>query len=132
MRQIVTDEVLEEAADGGTAAVTCDGRVGPVGLDVIEEVTDRLGVEVAQFERGDAPTRALRNELEQQLQSVPVGADRMYAGAALTRQILAEERFDEGEQRSRGSVAHCGRRERRRCSSKRPLASSSNWGVALR
>src|SRR5487761_2467911 len=99
---------------------------------MVEEVTDRLGVKILQVERSDAASRALRDELEEQLQSVPIGTNRVLAGAALAWQILDEERLDERKQRSRSSGAHRGRRECRRCASKRLLANSSSCGVALR
>ena len=56
VRQIVAEQMLEEAADRGAPAVARGGRVRALGLDVIEEVRDRVGVQVAQ-----APARRHRD-----------------------------------------------------------------------
>lgn len=124
--------MFEEAADCGASTVAGGRRVLTSGFDVIEEARDCVGIQIAQFQRGDTTTQALRDKLEQKLQRIPVGTHRVHACAALARQILDEERLDQREQCSRRDRAHRGRRERRRCCSNRPLASSSNSGVALR
>jgi hypothetical protein len=88
---------FEEASDGGASAVAGHGRVQALGLEVIEEACDRVGVQVGKLQRGDTAPPTLCDELEQELERIPVGAHRMHARAALARQILGEERLDQGE-----------------------------------
>ena len=64
---------------------------------MIEEVGDRVGVEIAELQRCDLPGTPLSGELEQQLERIAVGAHGVPARPTLTRQILEEEGFDERE-----------------------------------
>ena len=49
--------MLEEAAEGGAPAIAGGGRVRSVDLDVIEEASDRVDVQIAELQRGDAAGR---------------------------------------------------------------------------
>jgi len=77
--------MLDEAAEGGTPAIAGGGRVRAVDLDVIEEAGDRVDVDVVEAQQRDLSASAMGDELEQELERVPVGADRMSARPALTR-----------------------------------------------
>ena len=124
--------MLEEAAKRGTAAVARRGGVGPSALEMIEEPGDGVGVEILQHKRGDLAAASPGNELKQQLERVAIGARRMWARAALARQIAGEERLHQSEQQLRSGLAHRGCRAWRICCSKRVLASSRSCGVAFR
>jgi hypothetical protein len=63
----MAQEMLEEAANGGTPAVPRRRRVRAAGLYVIEEGGDRVRVESLQSERREVPVIALCDELKQQL-----------------------------------------------------------------
>ena len=126
MGQIVADEMLEEAAEGSAPAIAGGGGVRAVDLDVIEEASDRVDVEVTGLQRCDLSASAMCGELEQELERIPIGADRMSAGPALARQIVDEEGLDEREQLLWRPFAQRGGRAPRRCCSNRLLASSSN------
>src|ERR1019366_352838 len=125
-------EMLEEAAEGGAPAIAGCGGVRSVGLDVIKEASDRVGVQIAERQRCDITAIPLCGELEQELQRIPIGANRVQARSALAWQILDEEGFDEREQLPRRGLAHCGGREPRMCCSNRLLARSSSCGVAFK
>jgi transposase len=110
VRQVIAQQVLEEAADRCPAAVARGWRVRPFELDVIEEARHRVGVEIAQLQGGDASAALVGDELEQQRQCVSVSADGVNAGASLPWQVLGEVRFDLREQTARGCAAHGERR----------------------
>ena len=108
--QVMAQEMLEEAANGGTPAVARRRRVRAAGLDVIEEGGDRVRVERLQRQRREVPVVALCDELEQQLQRISVGTNGVGACPPLARQILDEERLNEREQLTTGCPRHCGGR----------------------
>jgi hypothetical protein len=85
MGQIIAQKMSEEAAEGGASAIAGCGRVRSVGLDVIEEAGDRIGVQIAESQRCNIPTIATCNKLEEELQHVSVGTHGMHASAALAR-----------------------------------------------
>lgn len=130
--QVAAQQVLEEAADRRPPAVPCRRRVRPFELDVIEEARHHVGVEVAQLQGGNTAAKPLSHELDQQRQRVAVGPDGVNAGAPLLGQVVGEVRLDLREQAMSRCAAHGLRRLPSECCSKRWLASSSNWGVALR
>jgi hypothetical protein len=108
--QVIAQQMLEEAADGGTPAVARRCRVRAAGLDVIEEDSDRVRVESLDHQCREVPVMALCDEFEQQLQRISVGTNSVGACPSLARQILDEERFDEREQLTAGRPRHCGGR----------------------
>jgi hypothetical protein len=132
MRQVIAQHVLEESAYCGAPAIARGSAVRPRLLDMIQEAYHRVGIEIAQLQAGDATTAPFGDELQQQRQRIAVGANRMCAGTALSRQVLGEVRLQLSEQTARSRAAHGGRRLSRTCCSKRWLASSSSCGVALR
>ena len=99
MVEVVAQQVLEEAAQCGAATVACGCGVGPFGLKMIKKCGNHAGVEIIQTERGYPAVLTLGCEQQQHLKCIAIGADRMRARAALTRQIAGEEGLDEGEKR---------------------------------
>jgi len=71
----MAQEMLEEAANGGTRAVARRRRVRAAGLDVIEEGGDRVRVENLERQLRQVPAIALCDELKQQLQGISVGTN---------------------------------------------------------
>jgi hypothetical protein len=53
--------MLEEAADGGATTIAGRNGVRAVGFDVIKKSGDRLGIEIAQFQRSDLSRRRAAN-----------------------------------------------------------------------
>jgi hypothetical protein len=91
MVQIVAQKMLEEASDGGPTTVAGCGRVGSVGLKMIEKSCNQVGIEIVERQRGDHATVTLRGKLEQELERIAIRARRMRARAALAWQISGEE-----------------------------------------
>lgn len=118
--------MLDEAVEGRAPVIAGGGGVRAVGVDVIEEAGDHVDVEVAEAQQRDLSASAKGGELEQELERVPVGADRKPARPTLTWQIVYEEGLDEREQLPWRRFAHRGGHALRRCCSNRSLASSSN------
>ena len=99
---------------------------------MIEKGRDCVGVQIGELQRSDIPAIALSGEHKQELQRVPIGANRVRARATLAWQVLDEEGFNERKQLPLRSHAHCGDRASRRCCSNRLLASSKSCGVAFK
>ena len=130
MRQIVAQEVLEEATDRRPAAIACRSAIRSLHLDVIQEARYRIGINVTKLQGRNPFAALLGDESEQHRQRIAVGTDGVDACTSLPWQVLREVRLHLSEQRRR--AAHGKRRLPRRCCSKRWLASCSNSGVALR
>ena len=63
----------EHGVQRGEAGVAGADGVGALGLEVIQEGADELGVEVLELQPGRRPAGLLRGEGQEQLEGVPVG-----------------------------------------------------------
>jgi hypothetical protein len=102
VRWITSQDVLEEAADGCAPAIARRGPIRALTLDVIEEVSDRVRVQMRQLEGSDAAMTLLRYELQKKLQCIPIRSDSMCARTSLMGQILGKEGLNQREQRPMG------------------------------
>ena len=94
----------EQRVDGGKPVVPGGHAIVPVGFEVVQEVADQPGVEIAQVEVAGLGPGPLGAEGEQQPERVPVGGDGVGAGSELRREPLGEERLEGGGERRHRSA----------------------------
>ena len=109
----------EHGVQRGEAGVAGADGVGALGLEVIQEGADELGVEILELQPGRRPAGLLRGEGQEQLEGVPVGGHGVRAGLALADQPQREVGLEGG-----GELGH-GRYLRARSSRAAARASSS-------
>jgi hypothetical protein len=97
-RDIVPQQVIDEAANGREAAVARHHAVAPRRLDVIQERKNRLHTDVVEPKIGNRATRLLREEAEEQCQRIPVRPDGVFARPAHSTEVLVEESLHQGEE----------------------------------
>ena len=95
-----------ERVDRRQAGVSGAGAVAAVGLEVIEERGDGVGVEIGDVEHRRFPPATRGGEPQQQSDRVAVGGDRVRAGVALLEQSLGEERLHGRSERTH-ELASC-------------------------
>jgi hypothetical protein len=116
--------VAEQRVDGGEAVVASADAVVAVAFEVVQERCNGRGVEVADVELAGLLVGAVDGEAEQESEGVPIGGDRVAAGAALAEEPVGEERLQ-------GGGEHCHRGAPNR-PSRRAAASSMSSGAADR
>ena len=112
----------EHGVQRGEAGVAGADGVAALGLEVVQEGADELGVEVLELQPGRRPAGLLCGEGQEQLEGVPVGGHGVGAGLALADQPQREVGLE-----GWGELGH-GRRLRA-CSS-RAAAKASSSGAA--
>jgi hypothetical protein len=95
VRDIVSNQVLDEATDGGKPAVARSRRVGARRLKMIKELQHRLRTNVINLKAMDLPFDAPGQEQEEETQCVAVGADRVRTGTSRTPEMGVEVRLYE-------------------------------------
>jgi hypothetical protein len=88
----------EEAAQRREPEVSGGGGVCALRFEMEEEGFDGLHVEVGEFEFRHRTSRGTRNEAEEELQAIAIGAHGVGARAARALQMLAEERLRQRQQ----------------------------------
>jgi hypothetical protein len=87
--------VLEECMYRGQSVVSRPSAVATIELEVFEELPEEGSIEVLHAQFGRCPFDALRGELKQQSESVPVGRDGVLACTELRLQPVGEETLNE-------------------------------------
>jgi hypothetical protein len=92
-------DVAEEAPDGREADVAGARAVAAVALQMVEEGADEPHVEILDLKIGRLPLHPGGGEAQEQDEAVRVGCDRMWARAALARQVVPQEGGEMGRER---------------------------------
>ena len=128
--------MLHKASKGGQSAVSRRRAVPSLGFHVIQEGEDCRWLNVVQAQFGDRPACAVGEEAEEELERVPVSADRMLTRATNATQVVLKESLDETQKPVSLRFAHrfalfcsLGRKYRRR---NRSAASPNSSGVAVK
>ena len=87
--------VVEERPDRGQTQVAAACAIFPAGFEMIEEVSDKLGVQVAQHEIGRWAAQTLLCKHEEQSKRVPIGSKGVGTHPSLGNQSLGEEAFEQ-------------------------------------
>ena len=74
--------IPEERMDRREPGVPGAGAVAAVGLEVVQERGDRVGIEISDVEHRGFPPATRGGEPQQQFDRVAVGGDRVRAGVA--------------------------------------------------
>ena len=89
-------DIGKERADGCQSRVARPDGIAAILLEVVEEREDELGLEVIDPEPCHGSAELLRRVTQQKAECIPIAHDRVAAGIPLGRQVLREERGDEG------------------------------------
>ena len=65
-----------------------------ISFQMIEEVENKFGSKLLDFDPERSEVELVSNEADQQLEAICVTLDRMFAGALVTRQMFREEPTD--------------------------------------
>jgi hypothetical protein len=95
-----------------------------LGLQMRQERADQRGVQVGDVQLSRVDASGVPSEVQQQLEGVTVGGDRVRVGLALPGQPVGEERLQDGSQPAQDNPAWA-------CSS-RCAANDSSSGAAWR
>jgi hypothetical protein len=130
--KVVPEQMLNEPANGGEAAIAACWRVPTLSLKVVEKGEDSLDADITEMKARDGAVPSLREEGQEETQTVAVRTHGVRARSAGALQVIAEVALDEFVETVSGSPRH-GRlwavRNRRR---NRDDASWSSSGVAVR
>jgi hypothetical protein len=94
-RDIVAKEVLYEPAHRGETAIACGRPIAAGDLDVVEECEHLIDGNVVEPEATDRATHTSCQEEEEEAERMPVRANRVWAGATNSAQVIIEVRLDE-------------------------------------
>jgi hypothetical protein len=97
-RQVVAQEVFDEASDGGKAAVPGRRHVAALHFDVVEECEHLVDDDIVEHKPANWSPDPLRHEQEEEAQRVAIGSDRVRAGAAGATQMMGKVRLNQSEQ----------------------------------
>ena len=91
-------EVLGPRTQGGQAAVTGDGSVATLTLQMDQEVQDPLDGDLGERQPVDGSMGLLRQEGKEQSQGIPIGPDRVGTRPAGVLEVLLEEGLRQPQQ----------------------------------
>ena len=90
--------VSEEGVNGRQADVAGADSVASLGLQPLEEPTDKRGVDVLEHQIAGGLDELSCREAQQEAEAVAVAGDGVGARAALGEQVVDEERLEQGRQ----------------------------------
>jgi hypothetical protein len=79
-RQVVAEQVLDEAANGRESAIARGGSIAALRLDMVEEGDHLIDDDVIESKVAHAPASLLREEQEEEPQRVAIGANCVRTG----------------------------------------------------
>jgi hypothetical protein len=101
MLGMVKRGVAEQGANRRKPGVSRPRAVAALPLEMIEELADKLGIDVGEIELGWLPARPPLRECQQQLERVAIGGNGLRACVPLAHEPVGEERLQ-----GRGECGH--------------------------
>ena len=129
---VVSEQVLDEAADGGQPAIAGGRRIAPSRFEIIQEGEYGVDGDVIDAKVRDGATRACAEEQEEKAEGVAIRAHGVCARAANPAQMIVDVGLDENQEPVRGARFHdvaLGAENPRRS---RRAAIARSWGVAVK
>lgn len=90
-REILVGRELQEGPDCREPRITTSDRVAAIALQVIQKSQDQVRAEIMQGQLGRRPADIPLREMQEQLERIPVGRDRVAADRPLLAKVVHEK-----------------------------------------